>query len=75
LEGSTSKLDARRWSPYLVAALLLGAPMALSRFAKGDAVRDAPEFPTLEPSRWVGEPVAMRSLRGKVVLLDVWTFG
>mgnify|MGYP003694453737 CR=1 FL=1 len=49
--------------------------MALSRFAKGDAVRDAPEFPTLEPSRWVGEPVAMRSLRGKVVLLDVWTFG
>ena len=37
--------------------------------------RKAPEFPTQDPSRWVGDPVRLANLRGKVVLLDVWTFG
>ena len=35
----------------------------------------APEFPNRDPSRWVGDPVRLEDLRGKVVLLDVWTFG
>lgn len=35
----------------------------------------APEFPTVDPSRWVGTPVRLADLRGKVVLLEVWTFG
>jgi hypothetical protein len=35
----------------------------------------APEFPTLEASHWIGTPVRLEDLRGKVVLLDVWTFG
>ncbi len=35
----------------------------------------APEFPTRDASRWVGPPQRMTELRGRVVLLDVWTFG
>jgi hypothetical protein len=35
----------------------------------------APEFSTLDPKSWVGTPVRLRELRGRVVLLDVWTFG
>ncbi|HXB56955.1 MAG TPA: hypothetical protein VN461_19485 [Vicinamibacteria bacterium] len=41
----------------------------------GPARRDVPEFPTLDPKHWVGTPVSIRELRGRVVLLDVWTFG
>lgn len=37
--------------------------------------RPAPEFPTRDASRWVGPPQRMAELRGRVVLLDVWTFG
>ena len=34
----------------------------------------APPFPT-DRSRWIGEPQTWEGLRGRVVLLDVWTFG
>lgn len=37
--------------------------------------RPAPEFPTRDAARWVGPPQRMAELRGRVVLLDVWTFG
>jgi hypothetical protein len=37
--------------------------------------KPAPEFPSTDPSHWVGTPVTLRSLRGKVVMLEVWTFG
>ncbi len=37
--------------------------------------RAVPEFSTLDPGHWVGAPVSVRELRGRVVLLDVWTFG
>jgi len=38
--------------------------------------RPAPEFPSSEPGAWVNSgPLTMASLRGRVVLLDVWTFG
>jgi hypothetical protein len=42
---------------------------------QGPAHRAAPEFSTLDPAHWVGTPVSVRELRGRVVLLDVWTFG
>jgi hypothetical protein len=33
----------------------------------------APEFPSHDPARWVGgAPVSMASLRGQVVLVEVW---
>jgi hypothetical protein len=34
-----------------------------------------PRFPTADPARWIGTPATWESLRGRVVLLDVWTFG
>jgi hypothetical protein len=34
----------------------------------------APRLPT-DPKRWIGSPPTWESLRGRVVLLDVWTFG
>jgi hypothetical protein len=62
---------ARRVSaPLLFAMLLLSALMARAR---GPAA--APRFPSQDPSDWVGSPVTWEGLRGKVVLIDVWTFG
>jgi thiol-disulfide isomerase/thioredoxin len=52
--------------------------MALSGLAMpltGGEPAQAPEFPTTDPAHWVGEPVRLADLRGRVVLLDVWTFG
>ena len=37
--------------------------------------RVAPEFPSLDPKAWAGPPTSLASLRGRVVLLNVWTFG
>ena len=35
----------------------------------------APPFPSANPRDWVGAPANWEALRGKVVLLHVWTFG
>jgi hypothetical protein len=35
----------------------------------------APEFPSQDPSLWIGPPQSLKALEGKVVILDVWTFG
>jgi hypothetical protein len=35
----------------------------------------APPFPSRDPSAWIGPPQDWAALRGKVVLLEVWTFG
>src|SRR5712691_4799487 len=43
--------------------------------ASSTAERIAPEFPSLEASSWSGPPTSLASLRGKVVLLNVWTLG
>jgi hypothetical protein len=38
--------------------------------------RLAPEFPRADAAGWINSPpLSMQDLRGKVVLLDVWTFG
>ena len=35
-----------------------------------------PEFTQVDPSAWINsEPLSVADLRGKVVLIDVWTFG
>jgi hypothetical protein len=35
----------------------------------------APEFPSQDPRQWIGPPQSLKALQGKVVILDVWTFG
>jgi hypothetical protein len=35
----------------------------------------APPFPSAKPADWIGDPLTWHDLRGRVVLLDVWTFG
>src|SRR5712691_2501963 len=35
----------------------------------------APRFPNADPLHWIGTAATWESLRGRVVLLDVWTFG
>jgi hypothetical protein len=71
MRGRASALR-RQASFFLACAVLLLAsePSAWSLEAS-----KAPEFPHQDPSRWVGAPVRIEDLRGKVVLLDVWTFG
>jgi hypothetical protein len=49
-------------------ALLLAA-------AAAGAPQPAPAFPGAGAERWIGEAQSWQRLRGKVVLLDVWTFG
>jgi hypothetical protein len=40
------------------------------------AARPAPEFPRAEADAWINSaPLRMSALRGRVVVLDVWTFG
>ena len=56
-----------------VVASALFFALAQSGVTAGDA-RPAPPLPT-EASRWVGDPVSWESLRGKVTLVFVWTFG
>jgi len=38
-------------------------------------VARAPRFPSASPAHWIGAPATWEALRGRVVLLDVWTFG
>jgi len=35
----------------------------------------APEFPSQSPKDWIGTPQSLKALVGKVVILDIWTFG
>ncbi len=46
-----------------------------SHQVRGESAPIAPPFPTADPARWIGTPQTWESLRGHVVLLDVWTFG
>ena len=40
------------------------------------SARQAPEFPRADADGWINSPpLSMGDLRGKVVVLDVWTFG
>jgi hypothetical protein len=61
-----------RHSVLLLAVVVLGTSLT----GAGEPLRPvpAPRFPT-DPARWIGAPVTWESLRGRVVLLDVWTFG
>lgn len=53
----------------LAVAVLAARPAWTARYAR------APEFPTQDPRQWIGPPQSIKALAGRVVLLDVWTFG
>jgi thiol-disulfide isomerase/thioredoxin len=67
-------------SPFMrhrVAFAVLTAAVAfgtVTTFAV-DGARPAPPFPTHDAKHWIGTPATWQGLRGRVVLLDVWTFG
>lgn len=49
--------------------------MLAALFIKPEDKSPAPEFPKVSAERWLNSPpLKMAELRGKVVLLDVWTF-
>lgn len=52
-----------------LAAGLFAAPTAAER-----AAPPAPPFPSMRAADWIGTPASWEKLRGRVVLLDVWTF-
>ena len=54
------------------AALALLAFAASVQPARYD---QAPEFPSQDPTLWIGPPQTLKGLQGGVVILDVWTFG
>lgn len=63
--------------PRGVPALLLAAAIALgAASASGQALRLGAPAPEVTGDRWInGGPLTMRGLRGRVVLVEFWTFG
>jgi len=66
-------MNGRPASLLPVAAVLLCAGMSWAEGTPRSV--PAPGFPNADPRRWIGTPATWASLRGHVVLLDVWTFG
>jgi hypothetical protein len=61
----------------LLPALAMAA-LVVASLGRPDPVfptRPAPPFPSSDPARWIGPPQSWSALRGRVVLLEVWTFG
>jgi hypothetical protein len=61
-----------RGRPAVFATLVLLAFAASVQPARYDK---APEFPSQDPLAWIGPPQSLKALEGKVVILDIWTFG
>ena len=55
--------------PFALAAIALALAAPLPA---GDSPA-MPPFPSARAQDWIGPPATWESLRGKVVLLDVWT--
>jgi thiol-disulfide isomerase/thioredoxin len=53
---------------------VLAATASPARGATGQGAPPAPPFPSSRAADWIGTPASWESLRGRVVLLDVWTF-
>ena len=63
-----------------VLALICGMVLAARYLSSAGSVepRDqmAPDFPTRDPQMWINaSPLSISELRGRVVLIDVWTYG
>lgn len=62
---------------FIISAVILAwIPSVHSNQLKPGAAAPAPEFTQSSPDDWLNsEPLTLASLRGKVVLIDFWTFG
>lgn len=70
-----SEPSAPRRHLFRVLILSLVAGLAVATVSAGDSI-PAPEFTRTDADSWINsDPLVMEDLRGKVVLLDVWTFG
>ena len=58
---------------FAVAACLAAAASPVASAPEKGAPA-APPFPSAKARDWIGTPASWESLRGRVVLLDVWTF-
>ena len=59
--------------------ILIGFMLLMSAVAfanKTNPPAQIPEFTQMDPAAWINsEPLSVEDLRGKVVLIDVWTYG
>ena len=62
-----------RW----LAVLLLGAAfLTIATAVDAEVVAPGKAAPEIAAGAWINsEPLTMRALRGRVVLVDFWTFG
>lgn len=60
--------------PFSTFAFLLST-LFITPENNSEEARPAPEFPQVAAERWLNSPpLTMAGLRGKVIMLDVWTF-
>lgn len=71
----------RNWlSIFVVLSLVLGIALytrsgLMPEVVAAEHARPAPEFTHTDPAEWLNsKPLTLDDLRGKVVLLDIWTF-
>jgi len=62
---------------YLLVVIGLALLISAAAYAKKtNPPAQMPEFTQTDPAAWINsEPLSVEDLRGKVVLIDVWTFG
>jgi thiol-disulfide isomerase/thioredoxin len=61
-------------SRAIVTSIVLAAVLAAS--AGGVSASQAPEFTHQKPAEWINsEPLTLAGLRGRVVLVEFWTYG
>ena len=75
LKAAAAK-HSRPRSRLVIGALACGLLLVIFAASVETARYDkAPEFPSQDPKEWIGSPQSIKGLAGKVVVLDVWTFG
>jgi len=64
------------WRVWVVVAALLVAPWLVTGTARGQASRLGTPAPEVAGARWINSaPLTTQALRGRVVLVEFWTYG
>lgn len=68
-------MNALKFSLLAAASLCMSLAAAAPKPGGASSAPKAPEFTHAAPEDWIGSaPLSLAQLRGKVVLIDVWTF-